>query len=338
MDTYKFTIDSYNYTYLTIIDYHTRWVEAQEVKGGAQEVISLFLRTWITRFGCPKTITTDAEAILSGSVMRNLCEILGIKLIRTIACHPDGNAPIESFHRVLHKGLQRYAMAPSSLQLSIDEIIQLTLLGYRSAFHLSTGETPAYLTFGFDPSPPKASIFKRNNPIDTERIQLLNDIREAIVQSSYLKKIREIIREQRSRIKTKLEIGDLILLPINRAEAAFHAITHRGRKLLPKYTMPYRVTRVLNDGRAAHCRNLVPVTGYGLPRVKEVREISIQDARMISPPLTPGQIKDWENCLRAYLLEFPLDEGVKDKLYNDFWVQIEEPKAQDIRKKRARNN
>lgn len=344
MDTYKFTLDNTHYTFLTILDLHTRWAEAQLINEvGAQGVASIFIKNWIARYGCPISVVTDSETILSGSVMRNLCEILGIKLIRTIAHHPDGNAPVESFHRVLHKGLQHFAMKPRTLHLTVDEIIQLTLLGYRSSFHLSTRETPAYLTFGIDLRPPRASLFRRNNPKDTERIQILNDIREAVVQNAYLRKIREQIKKQGSRIEVQLQVGDLVLLPIERAEAAFHTISHKGRKFMPKYTMPYRVLQVLNKSQGVKCKNLVPVTGIGLPGVCEVREASIQDIRKIYRPLTQRQLLDWKEVLKSYLEEFPLSNDIREKLYQEFWTELTEPQAYEgregrIKRQRVRNN
>lgn len=344
MDTFKFTLDDTHYNFLTVIDFYTRWAEVMILSDSrAEQVASLFLKTWIVRFGCPETIITDSEAILSGTVMQGLCEQIGIKLVKTITCHPDGNAPIESFHRVLRKGLQHYGLTMNKSNLSMDEIIQLVLFGYRISYHTSIGETPAYLTFGYDPRPPGAMPLLRIPLKGRERLKILNDIREAVIQNSYLKRIREHTNKQKGRIDTPLEVGEIVLLPIERAEAAVHSFLYKKRKFIPRYTMPYRIIAVLNNGRAAKCQNLVPIGGGRLPKVQEVREVSIQEIRKIGVPLTPRQTEEWTELLNSYLDSFPLEARVRDQLFANFWEEImdgpliEKEISKGVRSKRVRN-
>lgn len=322
LDVYEFTVDNRRIKVLTIIDSLTRWAEAQLLqKADAQEVAETFLKTWVCRFGCPQVIKTDHATILSGQVMRRLTQIIGTKLEISTVAHPDGNAVVESFHRVIHKGLMRYAMDSIYRQISIDELIQLILYGYRVAFHSSIKDSPAYLTFGIDPRLPIKAYINRKEPDPQARVQLLNTIREAVIQQAYFKSLREKINQPKSRIMVEFRVGQLILLPINRIEAVFHSIQHKGQKLVPKYSMPYRVIKVYNEGRTAQCKALICISLQS----KKIREVSIQDARFINPPMTELQIEQWKKILNSYLSEYPIDENVREELFHLFWEEIYNP-------------
>lgn len=340
IDIYEATIHGESIKCLTMIDGHSKWAEVKILQEAtAREVAKVMLTTWITRYGCPKTIVADNAKVVSGKVMEQLSLLLGTHVHRATVLHPDGNAVVESFHRVLHKGLMRYALDPKGKRLEMDELIQLILYGYRITHHTSVGETPAYLTLGFDPRPPVASIYLRVEPEYQGRIEKLTAIREHVIQSAYLKKLRDFKRQQIHRITKPLEVGELILLPIDRVEASFHTIQHKGKKLMPKYTLPYRIIHTFNNGNSAKCRSLVTVSN----KASEYKEASIQEIRRIHPPVTQLQLKQWEGILETYLCEFPLDERERQLLLNSFWEEIWEPQTEVVKeglpmRKRKRKN
>lgn len=324
MDIYEVVIDGQTINCLTMIDNHTKWAECTVIPDkSARTIAEMFVKIWVSRFGCPQVLVTDNEKAFSGVFMDQLCSILGVKKLLITVKHSDGNAPIESFHRVLSKGFQRFVNELECQRIKMDEVLQLILYGYRLSYHSSVKDTPAYLTFGIDPRPPAPTFHNRCQPEHRERLEILNTIREDVIQKAYLKGIQQFAKNQENRWTEPLEIGELVLLPIDRAEAAVHAVNFRGRKVMPKYTMPYRVIRVFNQGRSAHCRNLCPLGRNLIP----LREVSIQNLRRISPPLTQLQLEQWQRMLQKYYSEHVLDTNLRELLIKEFWEELDEPQA-----------
>jgi hypothetical protein len=310
MDIYETTIDNVSYYVLTMIDNHTKWVECKVIQSKAAVTIAeTFVKEWVCRFGCPSTLVIDNEKSFVGTFMSQLCQILGTKHLPTTTCHPDANSPIESFHRVLSKGFQRFMIESPSKRLSFDEVLQLILFGYRTSFHSTTQDTPAYLALGIDPNPPVASLYTRCQPVHQERIQVLNTIREDIIQKAYIRHIQQFKENQRYRSTNPLQVGELVLLPIDRAEAVVHAVNFHGRKVAPKYSMPYRVIRVFNQGRSAQCRNLCPISAS----CSDLREVSIQNLRRILPPIMTYKAGTF--CFQ--IVPFYVSDCLKSSLYDN---------------------
>ena len=86
---------SAGYTYcLTAVDRFTRWPEVVI----ADTVAPALLTGWISRFGCPQTITTDQGRQFESQLFHSLAKLCGIQLSLTTAHHPAANGLVERFH------------------------------------------------------------------------------------------------------------------------------------------------------------------------------------------------------------------------------------------------
>ena len=92
---------------LTIIDAHTRWLEAVPLTDITSTTIcQAFMLNWISRFGPPLHLTTDKGTQFCSELSATLNKILGINHIRTSAYNPRANGIVERAHRTLKTALK----------------------------------------------------------------------------------------------------------------------------------------------------------------------------------------------------------------------------------------
>jgi cleavage and polyadenylation specificity factor subunit 1 len=87
---------------LITVNPFTRWPEVVFISDiTADTVTRALLTAWISRFGCPQTITTDQEIQSDSKLLQSLAKLCGIQLSRTATHHPEANGFMERFHRTL---------------------------------------------------------------------------------------------------------------------------------------------------------------------------------------------------------------------------------------------
>jgi cleavage and polyadenylation specificity factor subunit 1 len=121
---------SAGYAYcLTAVDRFTRWPEAILIPDITAETVARALVTgWISRFGCPHTITTDQGRQFESQLFHSVARMCGLQLSRTTAHHPAANGLVERFHRTL-----KAAMCHTDQQWT--EALPLVLLGIRASYN-----------------------------------------------------------------------------------------------------------------------------------------------------------------------------------------------------------
>ena len=303
---------------LTILDQFTKWVEAVPIPDRSGHVVtSAFIRSWICRFGVPRTIITDNDKTFMSEMFQGIAIRLGIKTLRTTVYHPEGNAPVESFHRTLRKRLTQLQMT-NGQTIPFNEALQLVLMSYRMTVHTTTGETPGFLTYGVDLRPAIEGDWRyANKPSEEARIQYLNNLRlDVQFQATRLLEKRNQ-NENQDRLLTELTPGVLVLIRNTPHDLIQLSAKLGGRKLAPRWSSPCRVIRVGSGGKRAIVRNLISFT---------TKEIHLQDVRSIAIPQGDTQRIEWE----AVLLEGELslfDPGQQKEILRRFWDEIEAPQS-----------
>ena len=168
---------SYRYC-LTMSDRFTRWPEiAPMTDMTAETVAKTFYETWISRFGCPRQITTDQGRQFEASTMNALAKILGIQRSRTTPYRPQSNGLIERWHRTMKAAIMCHE-AESWL-----DVLPTVLLGLRTAIKEDIGHSPAELTYGTQLKVPGEFFF--------------SNIDRSVEPTTFVEKLRDHMRKLR---------------------------------------------------------------------------------------------------------------------------------------------
>ncbi|XP_041452028.1 uncharacterized protein LOC121405427 [Drosophila obscura] len=135
-------VDGYRYC-LTMIDRFSRWPEAVPLKDMTAETISEALCSrWISRFGCPLTITTDQGVQFESALFKSLANMLGSEHIHTTPYQPQSNGMIERWHRSMKASLMCQPDTPWT------KLLPTVMLGLRTCFKEDIKASAAEMLYG----------------------------------------------------------------------------------------------------------------------------------------------------------------------------------------------
>lgn len=128
---------------LTAIDRFTRWPEVYPLADiTAETCAKAFVSGWVSRYGCPTTITTDRGQQFQSHLFKSLATLIGSEHRPTTAYHPQCNGMVERLHRQLKAAIVCHNTAEWS------EVLPLVLLGIRAAWKEDLKASSAELVYG----------------------------------------------------------------------------------------------------------------------------------------------------------------------------------------------
>ena len=178
-----FSWDGERHTCLTMVDHSTKWAEVVilEDNQGTTIARALFM-TWVARFGAPQMVVTDNESPFNSAAIKSLWNMIGTSKLSTTVYHPEGNSPIEVFHRTFGRLLRKIRQKVDESRVPVEEAIAWALLSYRAIPHTVTLHSPSFLVTG-------VNIQLRNHEVLTNhpkdilqegRLALLSTIRTEV--------------------------------------------------------------------------------------------------------------------------------------------------------------
>ena len=131
---------------LIISDYFTCWAKTYPIPN--QEAVTIaetLVKEYICRYKVPQYLHTDQGRNFESKLIKEVCELLGIKKTRTTPYHPQSDGMVERFNRTLEAMLSKYV---SDNQRDWDVHLSLVMMAYRSSVHKATTFTPYFMMFG----------------------------------------------------------------------------------------------------------------------------------------------------------------------------------------------
>eukprot|EP00731_Ephydatia_muelleri_P025294 Em0017g377a len=123
-----------------------KWTEAFAIPDMETVTVArVFVNEFVSRFGAPTHLHTDQGRSFESSLIKELCQLMGIVKTRTTPYHPQSDGMIERFNRTL---LSMLRMAAVDDESNWDLKLPCLMLAYRTSVHEATKHTPFSLMFG----------------------------------------------------------------------------------------------------------------------------------------------------------------------------------------------
>lgn len=248
-------ISYWNETYyaLTMIDHASKWAEVAIMEDiTAKAIADTFIHTWVQRFGVPRRVLTDRGANFIKAFDKHAAATLGFMYIKTSPYHPEGNGVCEAFTKYLKTTVMK--IVTTHPNLTIQMIISMAMMNYRSSPHGGTQETPFTLLTGLDFRLPTFFTVDPHGKIDLKaRTKALTRLRE----EAFWQILSRQRREEVTCIRDQISEGDLVLIRLTPGELhkrRQHVITAGQNS--PKWSLPKRVITVKHEGSQLLVRDL----------------------------------------------------------------------------------
>ena len=112
-------------------DYFTKWMEAYPIpKQEAITIAKVLVDEMFCRFSPPEQLHSDQGRQFESSIMKEVCEILGIRKSRTSPYHPQCDGLVERFNRTL---LSMLAMTTKNHPFNWENQIRKVCMSYNTS-------------------------------------------------------------------------------------------------------------------------------------------------------------------------------------------------------------
>jgi hypothetical protein len=130
---------------VSFVDYFSKWPEAVAIPDSkSKTVLRAFLDNVVYRFSPVKKLIADRGTCFTSSTFQDALKALGIECRLASPHHHQSNGLVERFQRVLMEHLKIVCDEDTK---NWDDHIGAVLFYYRSIPNVSTGQTPAFMTY-----------------------------------------------------------------------------------------------------------------------------------------------------------------------------------------------
>ncbi|XP_013163468.1 PREDICTED: uncharacterized protein K02A2.6-like [Papilio xuthus] len=130
--------------YIIVVDAHSKWLEAEEIRSTSAYHTIKFLRSLFARFGLPDKLVTDNGPPFQSAEFREFCDRNMIRHITSSPYRPQGNGAAENCVKIVKKTIKKAVIEGRDIHTSLYRF----LMQYRNCEHATTGVAPAVALLG----------------------------------------------------------------------------------------------------------------------------------------------------------------------------------------------
>ncbi|CAI5656751.1 unnamed protein product [Oreochromis niloticus] len=262
---------------LVMTDHFTKFAVAVPTPNQrARTVAKALWENFIVHYGVPERLLSDQGPDFESKTISELCEIIGMKKIRTTPYHPRAN-PVERFNRTL---LQMLGTLSDNEKLHWKEYVKPLVHAYNCTKNDVTGYSPYVLMFGRQPRLPIDLVF--GLPVNAQKkshSQYVSDLKHKLEESFKIATSNTQKNAERNKtrfdkqvVDSTLNVGDRVLVRnvklrgkhklANRWEDDVYVVLRKAGEL-PVYTVKpeakERPVRTLHRDLLLPC-SFIPIT------------------------------------------------------------------------------
>ncbi|GJT92619.1 reverse transcriptase domain-containing protein [Tanacetum coccineum] len=130
---------------LVVVDYVSKWAEAQALPTNDTRVVITFLKKLFCHFGMPKALISDRGTHFCNKIMKKTMKRYGVSHRFSTSYHPQTSGQVENTNRALKRILEKTTKDnPTIWSRKLDD----ALWAFRTAYKTPTGTTPYKLIYG----------------------------------------------------------------------------------------------------------------------------------------------------------------------------------------------
>ena len=194
-------------------------------------------------------VVTDNESPFGSTAVKSLWSMIGTSKLTTTVYHPEGNSPIEVFHRTFGRLLRKIRQKVVETRVPVEEAIAWALLSYRAIPHTVTLHSPSFLVTGVNIQLRNHEVLA-NHPKDIlqeGRLALLAKIRTEVRIRAL--KARAKALQKRPELGTPiLKPGIQVIVQLTERQRRIISGVLGGMKLVPAWSLPMVCQHVSPNG------------------------------------------------------------------------------------------
>ena len=246
--------DNHGFQYFLLIgDVFSKYIEAVPLKDQmAPTIANALLSHWIYIHGPPFYMLSDQGSNVDGTMIKEICNILGIEKRRSSAYHSQGNGFAERNIRSVKDMLRSVLLQRKAQQTKWTSLLPELVFALNTSLSKAIKCTPFNVVFGRSARLPVDALLTANQhqfldvntPADyaQDRSFALTDIYNTVIENLQLSKIKMQAQYNQNLRFNNHQEGDHVWLKVK-----FYK-TGENRKLAPRRNGPWTVIRKLPNG------------------------------------------------------------------------------------------
>lgn len=205
----------------------------------ASKTARIFFNTVVKLHGTPLDVVHDRGVQFTSKFWKQLNSLLGVELNYSSAYHPQSDGQTERVNRVIGTMLRN--LIDQENPANWEQCLPMAEFAINNAVNRSTGQSPFYLNFGYNPRSPALHAAREVSPAGTHAAETLVSRLQRAKRA--MQAAREYAKEYYDKQHTPqvFKVNDTVLLSTKNLRIK------QPSKLVPKYIGPFRVSEVINS-------------------------------------------------------------------------------------------